>query len=49
MTWNFTLFAAFVKGEQPQQFPSLQIRYKKGANPTLKLLDDTNTVQDTLA
>ena len=41
--------AAFVKGEQPKLFPTLQVRYKKGANPTLKLLDDTNTVQDTLA
>lgn len=40
---------AFVKGDQPKQFPTLQVRYKKGANPTLKLLDDTNTVQDTLA
>lgn len=40
---------AFVKGEGAGKFPSLQVRYKKGASPTLKLLDDTNTVQDTLA
>lgn len=39
----------FVKGDKSKQFPSLQIRYKKGASPTLKLLDDTNTVQDTMA
>ena len=40
---------AFVKGEEVEKFPTLQVRYKKGANPTLKLLDDTKTVQDTLA
>ena len=39
----------FVKGDRVKEFPTLQVRYKKGANPTLKLLDDTNTVQDTLA
>ena len=48
-THTHTHTAAFVKGDQPKQFPTLQVRYKKGANPTLKLLDDTNTVQDTLA
>ena len=48
--WSSSLSsAAFVKGDKPRQFPRLQIRYKKGVNPTLKLLDDTNTVQDTLA
>lgn len=47
--WNCIYIVGFVKGDQPKQFPTLQVRYKKGANPTLKLLDDTNTVQDTLA
>ncbi len=40
---------AFVKGDRPDSFPGLEVRYKKGANPTLKLLDETRTVQDTLA
>ena len=40
---------AFVKGSGKDKYPRLQVRYKKGASPTLKLLDDTNTVQDTLA
>lgn len=38
-----------MKGDRKDKFPSLEIRYKKGASPTLKLLDDTKTVQDTLA
>lgn len=42
-------YTAFVKGDRKNKFPSLTVRYKKGASPTLKLLDDTNTVQDTLA
>lgn len=42
-------FLAFVKGSGKDKYPRLQVRYKKGASPTLKLLDDTNTVQDTLA
>ena len=41
--------AEFVKGDRKNNFPKLQVRYKKGANPILKLLDDTNTVEDTLA
>ncbi len=39
----------FVKSDRPKIFPGLEVRYKKGANPTLKLLDETRTVQDTLA
>ena len=42
-------FEGFIKGDRRNDFSNLQIRYKKGANPVLKLLDDTNTVQDTLA
>ena len=38
-----------MKGSGKDKYPRLQVRYKKGASPTLKLLDDTNTVQDTLA
>ena len=45
----FFSFLAFVKGSGKDKYPRLQVRYKKGASPTLKLLDDTNTVQDTLA
>lgn len=47
--WVPSLVSAFVKGSGKDSFPRLQVRYKKGASPTLKLLDDTNTVQDTLA
>ena len=39
----------FVKGGRKDKFSKLQVRYKKGASPTLKLLDDTNTVEDTLS
>ena len=40
---------AFVKGDKPKQFQNLEIKYKKGADPTLKLLDESKTVQDTLS
>ncbi len=43
------LHTEFVKSDRPKNFPGLEVRYKKGANPTLKLLDETRTVQDTLA
>uniref|UniRef100_A0A1X7VAK9 Selenoprotein F n=1 Tax=Amphimedon queenslandica TaxID=400682 RepID=A0A1X7VAK9_AMPQE len=39
----------FVKGNAPSQFPSLKIKYMRGADPTLKLLDDNQAVVDTLS
>ena len=55
IVWRgFTVFplsllnAEFIKGGRKDNFPKLQVRYKKGATPVLKLLDD-NTVADTLA
>ncbi len=39
----------FIKGGRKDDFPKLQVRYKKGSSPVLKLLDDGNTVADSLA
>lgn len=43
------LTTAFIQGEKSKQFPNLEIRYKKGADPFLSLLDESRTVVDTLA
>jgi hypothetical protein len=40
---------AFVKGPKPKRFPTLQIKYKRGADPVLKLINESSEVEDTLA
>lgn len=40
---------AFVKSDKPQQFPGLTVRYMRGADPVIKLLDDDRQVVETLA
>lgn len=39
---------AFVKSERPKQFPGLTIRYVRGADPTIRLLNDEHEVVETL-
>lgn len=39
---------AFVKSDRPNQFPGLTVRYVRGADPIIKLLDDSKTVVETL-
>ncbi|KAL5483813.1 hypothetical protein EMCRGX_G020228 [Ephydatia muelleri] len=39
---------AFIKGDKSKQF-NVEIKYKKGADPVLSLLDESRTVVDTLA
>uniref|UniRef100_A0AAN0IC48 Selenoprotein F n=1 Tax=Amphimedon queenslandica TaxID=400682 RepID=A0AAN0IC48_AMPQE len=46
---RFPHIQGFVKGNAPSQFPSLKIKYMRGADPTLKLLDDNQAVVDTLS
>lgn len=43
----FSCFAAFVKGDKPAQFPGLKVRYPRGADPIIKLLDESRNVQQT--
>ena len=38
-----------MKGDRKDNFPNLQVRYKKGASPVLRLLETGNTVADTLS
>jgi len=38
---------AFVKGDKPSQFPGLRIKYERGAEPIIKLLDEDHHVQQT--
>jgi len=39
---------AFVKSDRPLSFPGLEVKYASGADPIIKLLDDSKEVQETL-
>jgi hypothetical protein len=39
------MFAAFVKGDMSAQFPGLSIKYLRGADPVIKLLDIDRNIQ----
>lgn len=39
---------AFVKSAKPDQFPGLEIKYARGADPIIKLLDENRFVQEEL-
>ena len=39
---------AFVKSDHPKQFPGLTVRYVRGADPIIKLLDESKNVVETL-
>lgn len=41
-------FTAFVKSDRPNQFPGLSIKYTRGADPVIKLLDENRNVVETL-
>jgi hypothetical protein len=38
---------AFVKSDRPKQFPGLTVRYVRGADPIIKLLDESKNVVET--
>ena len=40
--------SAFVKSERPNQFPGLEVKYIRGADPEIHLLDDNKNVVETL-
>lgn len=40
---------AFVKSDKPAKFPNLQIKYVRGLDPIIKLLDKDGIVRDTVA
>lgn len=39
-------FSAFVKSDRPAKFPNLQIKYVRGLDPIIKLMDKDGNVQD---
>ena len=47
-SWLFSS-TAFVKGDKLKQFPGLTVRYMRGADPVIKLLDSKRKVVETLA
>ncbi|KAK4328234.1 hypothetical protein Pmani_001353 [Petrolisthes manimaculis] len=40
---------AFVKSDRPASFPNLTIKYVRGADPVIKLMDKDGDVMETLA
>ena len=42
-------FVAFVHSEVAGQFPNLEVKYVRGADPVIKLLDDDKKVVETLS
>lgn len=38
---------AFVKSDKPNSFPGLTVKYLRGADPVIKLLDENHNVQQT--
>ncbi|MED6285056.1 hypothetical protein CHARACLAT_025241, partial [Characodon lateralis] len=42
-------FSAFVRSEKPKMFKGLQIKYVRGSDPILKLLDDNGNIAEELS
>ncbi|XP_014285992.1 selenoprotein F [Halyomorpha halys] len=40
---------AFIKSDKPHKFPNLTIRYVRGLDPIIKLMDESGNVQEVLA
>lgn len=40
---------AFIKSDRPAMFPNLQIKYVRGLDPIVKLLDKNGSVKETLS
>ena len=43
------IFSAFVKSDRPRRFPGLEIVYKRGADPVIKLMDAHGKIEEELA
>ncbi|GFO45640.1 selenoprotein f [Plakobranchus ocellatus] len=42
------LVVSFVRGDRLDQFPGLTVKYARGADPVIRLLDENREVQETL-
>ncbi|XP_058460595.1 selenoprotein F [Malaya genurostris] len=40
---------AFIKSDRPAKFPNLTIKYVRGLDPMVKLMDESGTVKETLS
>lgn len=40
---------AFIKSDRPAKFPNLQIKYVRGLDPMIKLVDENGNVKETLS
>uniref|UniRef100_A0A1W7R8Z2 Selenoprotein F n=1 Tax=Aedes albopictus TaxID=7160 RepID=A0A1W7R8Z2_AEDAL len=40
---------AFIKSDRPQKFPNLTIKYVRGLDPIVKLMDEAGNVKETLS
>ncbi|XP_044733047.1 selenoprotein F [Chrysoperla carnea] len=40
---------AFIKSDRPNKFPNLKIHYVRGLDPIIKLMNENNEVEETLA
>ncbi|XP_062550844.1 selenoprotein F [Armigeres subalbatus] len=40
---------AFIKSDRPQKFPNLTIKYVRGLDPIVKLMDESGNVKETLS
>ena len=38
-----------MKSDRPKQFPALQVKYVRGADPVIKLMDENRQVVETLS
>lgn len=45
---KFLLLSAFIKSDRPSKYKNLQIKYVRGLDPIIKLLDEDNKVEDIL-
>jgi len=46
---HYPQVAAFIKSDRPARYPGLTIKYVRGADPIIKLLDEEEDVVETLA
>lgn len=46
---TFIIFTAFIKSDAARGFPNLKVKYVRGADPIIKLLDADGVVQEELA
>ncbi|KAJ0059239.1 hypothetical protein NL108_009597, partial [Boleophthalmus pectinirostris] len=46
---EFVCFSAFVRSDKPKMFKGLQIKYVRGSDPVLKLLDDSGNIAEELS